>query len=165
MNRKKALSTQAIKLFPRLATACVSILWGLPVHAQQTGESTAEDGLFFFQLPNDNLVVMGLIGVIILSIVLGIGLYRSLLKRNVKNGTHPQVFAWSVVFAFAAFDLWLILAVLFQMDSIGPGIAAIVAGIFLFTLLLMMFVGKLQKFILLWVLFLVGLAIFQASIH
>jgi len=164
MNRNKPLHPRTSMTYRRIAGFWATTLWLLPAIAQQVGEPDSGSNLFFFNRP-DNQLTITLIGAAALSVLLGIGIYRAFLKRNVKNGMHPQVFAWTVVFAFAAIDLWLILAALFEFDRLGVGYAAVISGIFLFTLLLLMFVGKLHRSIMLLVLLLAGLAVFQYLNH
>lgn len=118
------------------------------------------DSPWHFQTPEPTTFLL-LVIVLVLTAILGIGLYRALLLSHVKRIEHPHVLGWTLAFVVAGIDLWVFFALLYHKGFIGIGIPAVLATVFFFLAFMMILLGRVKQWVVFVLLALAALVIFQ----
>jgi len=118
------------------------------------------DGLWLWRTPTSTTFLIVAV-ILALSAVVGIALYRAVVRRQVKLGVHPHVLGWTLGFFVAGFDLWAIFALLYAKGFIGLGIPAIWFALFLFLVVMMLVLGRIEKWLIFFLILIAALIAFQ----
>ena len=117
-------------------------------------------GFWHWQTPSSTDILV-LFLVLVLTSIIGFGLYRALLRNQVKQGVHPHVLGWTLGFLVAGINLYVMFALLFASTAIGLGIPAVLFGLFLFLVIVMLVLGKIGRWIIFFLLLIAALVAFQ----
>lgn len=145
-----------------VATALQLLSFGA---AAQAADSPAPapgifEGLWLWRTPTSTTLLI-IVLILILSALVGIALYRVLLRRQVKQGVHPHVLGWTLGFFVAGFDLWAVFALLYARGFIGLGIPALWFALFLFLVVMMLVLGRVRKWLVFFLILIAALIVFQ----
>lgn len=123
----------------------------------------SNSALFKFGLP-DNTHLLLLFIAFFVAIILGIIIYRAMLKSQIAKGVHPRVFFATITFAVLGFFLLTMLFILSNTeDTISLGWFSIFAGLYLVFLSGFMLLGRLRGWVLFVVLLLIVISSFQLA--
>lgn len=124
--------------------------------------SSASSVLLNFDLPSNTHLLMIFLAVI-LAIVLGIVFYRALLKSQVTKGVHPREFFATITFMVIGFFLLALFFILVNSGITSLGWFTILAGLYLFFLVVFMAMGKIRKWILVILVLIIAVIGFQLT--
>lgn len=131
-----------------------------------TGEGIsgiANSALFKFNLP-DNTNLLFLFIALIIAAVLGIIIYRAMLKSQITKGIHPREFFATITFTVLGFFLLTMFFVLGDSkEATSLGWFTIFAGLYLVFLISFMALGRLRKWILIVFILIISIIGFQLA--
>ena len=140
---------------------------GIPgISIAENGDFTtsANDELWLFVLPSP-LILIYLLTAILVAVIVFFGSYRLFLKTQVQNGVHPQILGWTLFYLYAGAFLIFMLSILVHQGVLGLGWAAVLAAVFLFSLIVSLIIGKLMKSILIFVALIISVAVFEIVVN
>jgi len=92
-------------------------------------------------------------------IILGFSLYRVLLKNQVRQGVHPHILSHTLTLLCTGG--YLLVLFLYLLDQIGLGWFAVMGSIYLFILLMMVFLGKALRPVILFLVIMLAIIAFR----
>jgi len=126
------------------------------------GLSSPTSVLLNFDLPSNTHLLM-IFFAVMLAIVLGIIFYRALLKSQVTKGIHPREFFATITFMVFGFFLLALFFILINSGISSLGWFTILAGLYLFFLIVFMAMGKIRKWILVILVLIIAIVGFQLT--
>lgn len=125
------------------STALWVLLWLPTTSLAEADGSTADNSLWVWNglPPTTWLLVILTFGV---ATILGIGIYRVLLKTQVVKGIHPQVFSWTVIYIASGLWLLTVFQIIFGNSPAGIGYFVVFIAIYILSLLFMLMLRRIM---------------------
>jgi hypothetical protein len=147
-----------LKKWDKCSAIVFTLIWSELLWAQE--ETTVVVKLWSWEVPS-GMTLIWLFAGLLLTVILIFGMYRVLLKGQIQSGVHPHILGWTLGLFFSGLYLLIAVFVLFNLGNIGLGFFAIIAGVILFAMLIMLFLGKVMPFLWFFVVIAAAFIIFQ----